>query len=121
VNPFYQQIVVTVIAQALMMLGFIWYFRRRKREGTPDVIEAALKVLIAKQDLDFRTMVGKLEERNEKRMDRMDEMSREKEDNIWHVLEAIREQGSITRADIMWLKAKVNGSAWKPGGIASGN
>lgn len=116
----YVALAINTVTFAATCFFAVWFFRWQKRQDAPNVIEAALKVLISKQDLDFKNLLAQLESRNEKRMDRMDEMSREKEENIWHVLEALREQGSVTRADIMWLRAKVNGSAWKPGGIASG-
>lgn len=90
-----EQLAVGIALQLLGLLVAMWLFRWRKQAESPE------------------KLLEKLEGQLEKRMIAMEELARDRESNLWDVIDALREQNSGIRGDIMWIKAKINGTGWK--------
>lgn len=103
-NPVYGTLLITGIGFAVNALFSMWFWRWRKREQVPEDIVAQ-----------FKELLKELEQRSEKRMDHLEKQGWDGEQAVWDVIDAMREQNSAIRGDIMWIKAKINGTAWKAG------
>jgi len=100
-------------ALAVQIIGFVFLYFWKKRQEAPETIKAALEILIGKLDTDFKSAIGQLEQRIEKRLDHTEDETKDREEGMWDVLDALRKENVNNRGDIIRLQTETNGVNWK--------
>lgn len=100
-NIFFLQILAGVLMTIASILGHIWLFNYMKRRAVPEDF-AVFKA----------QMLGSLESLKELNNRRFGETERSNEVHAEAILESQGRIGDL-RESVQWIKAKINGDAWK--------